>query len=291
MPHIDLPQGRIDYLEQGTGRPVVFVRGYLMGGELWQDLAAELAPQGFRCLAPTWPLGAHRTALRPGTDNTPRGVARTIASFLEALDLQDVVLVGNDSGGALSQVVATRHPERLGALVLTNCDAFDNFPPSFFKALVQAAKLPGGLRASLAPMKTAAARRSPLGYGLLSDTDLDHLTREWVKPPFADDAVMDDLKRLTVALDAEVTQTAARELPGFDKPVLLAWATEDKLFPLEHAQRLRDLLPDARLETLPGKCFSMVDRPAQLAALIAGFAGTDSAPRGIEPPVGNRAAS
>ena len=115
---------------------------------------------------PTWPLGAHREPMRPGTDMTPRGVAATIAAFLDALELEDVVLVGNDTGGALCQVVAVDHPERLGALVLTNCDMYENFPPSPFTALLKAARLPGGLKATLQPMRTAAARRSPLGFGM-----------------------------------------------------------------------------------------------------------------------------
>jgi pimeloyl-ACP methyl ester carboxylesterase len=211
--------------------------------------------------------------MRPGADVTPRGIAAIIAAFLEALDLRDVVLVGNDTGGALSQVVAVDHPERLGALVLTNCDAFKNFPPSFFKGLVQAARLPGALKAALAPMRTAAARRSPLGYGLLSHHDVDHLAREWVKPVMTNPGVLGDLRRLTAALDNEVTLDAAERLSGFDRPVLLAWATDDKLFPLEDAHRLAAILPDARVETIEGsRTFSMIDQPERLAKLIGDFA-------------------
>ena len=90
------------------------------------------------------------------------------------------MLVGNDTGGAIAQLVAVDHPERLGALVLTNCDAFENFPPSFFKALVAAAEAARRAEGGAAPMRTAAARRSPLGYGLLSHGDVDHLARGWV---------------------------------------------------------------------------------------------------------------
>jgi pimeloyl-ACP methyl ester carboxylesterase len=188
------------------------------------------------------------------------------------------VLVGNDTGGAICQVVAVDHPERLGRLVLTNCDAFENFPPSFFKALIAAAKLPGGLKAALAPMRTAAARRSPIGYGLLSHGDVDHLARHWVEPAFAREEVMDDLRRLTVALDNEVTLDAAARLPRFERPVLLAWALDDKLFPVEHAHRLAALLPDARVETIErSRTFSMIDQPEQLAKLIGVFAGQRSA--------------
>src|SRR3712207_686568 len=128
MPHVDLPQGRIEYTERGSGRPVVFVHGALMAGDVWEDVAGRLAPHGLRCIMPTWPLGAHRIPLADGADATPHGIAELIAGFLAALGLDDVVLVGNDTGGALAQFVVTRHPERVGALVLTNCDAFWNFP-------------------------------------------------------------------------------------------------------------------------------------------------------------------
>jgi pimeloyl-ACP methyl ester carboxylesterase len=274
MGTIGLPAGTIHYDEVGSGRPVVCVHGYLMGGDLWSELGSRLASRGLRCIMPTWPLGAHPAAMKPGTDLTPRGVAAIIADFLEALDLRDVVLIGNDTGGALSQVVAVDHPDRLGALVLTNCDAFDNFPPSFFKALVQAAKVPGALRTALAPMRTAAARRSPLGYGMLSHHDIDHLAREWVKP-LRDPAVLDDLRRVTVGLDKRVTLDAARRLESFDRPTLFAWATDDRLFPLEHAQRLAAAMPDARVETIAGsRAFSMIDQPDALASLVADFALT-----------------
>lgn len=275
MPSVSLDTGTIHYSEFGPrdGRPVVFVHGYLMGGELFEDLGRRLAGQGFKCLAPTWPLGAHTEPMAPGADVTPRGVAAMIAGFLEALELVDVVLVGNDSGGALCQVVAVDHPERLGALVLTNCDTFENFPPSFFKALVHAAHLPGGLRAALAPMRTAAVRRSPLGFGLLSHHDIDHLARGWVRPVFEQPAVFEDLRRFTVAMRPEVTLDAAARIGTFGRPVLFAWATDDKLFAIRDAERLAGLLPDARVERIENsRTFSMIDQPARLAELIVEFA-------------------
>jgi pimeloyl-ACP methyl ester carboxylesterase len=280
MPAIQLQQGTIHYEQAGPpdGRPVVFVHGYLMGGDLWAVLAEKLAGRGLRAIMPTWPLGAHTEPMNPGTDVTPRGVAAIIAGFLEALELEDVVLVGNDTGGALCQVVAVDYPERLGALVLTNCDMYENFPPSFFKALLAAAKLPGGLKAALQPMRTAAARRSPLGYGMLSHGDVDHLARGWVKPVFEQPGVLEDLRRFTLALDNEVTLDAASRLPAFGKPVLLAWAPDDKLFPLALAQRLAAAVPDTRLETIErSRAFSMIDRPDRLAGLIEEVATQRSA--------------
>ena len=128
MPIVDLPQGPVHYTEQGDGRPVVCVHGYLMGEELFAPLAERLARSGLRCITPTWPLGAHRTPMAADADLSPAALARLIADFRAALDLHDVVLLGNDTGGALCEVLAAQRPDRMGALVLTNCDAFDNFP-------------------------------------------------------------------------------------------------------------------------------------------------------------------
>ena len=275
MNEIELSAGTIQYDEVGAGRPVVFVHGYLMGGDLWADLAARLAGRGLRCLMPTWPLGAHRRPMTAGGDLSPRRVAALIAEFLEALDLRDVVLVGNDSGGAISQVVAVEHPERLGALVLTNCDAFDNFPPKFFKLLGPIAKVPGGLRVALAGMRWRAVRRSPLAWGLLTHGDVDHLASRWVRPMREDRAVFADLRRLTAAIDTEMTQDTARRLPAFDRPALFAWGTDDRLFPVAHAHRLAAAMPDARVAEIPGaRCLVMIDQPEQLASLVANFALT-----------------
>jgi pimeloyl-ACP methyl ester carboxylesterase len=243
-----------------------------MGGSLWAQLSSRLAPTGLRVIMPTWPLGSHLEPMRRDADLTPLGLAAIIAGFLDALDLHDVVLVGNDTGGALCQVVAVEHPERLGALVLTNCDVLENFPPSFFKALVAAARVPGALKAALAPMRTGVGRRSPLGYGLLSHGDVDHLAREWVKPVFGSAQVLEDLRKVTVAIDKRVTLDAAARLGGFERPVLLAWAVDDRLFPLESARRLAAAIPGARLETIErSRTFSMLDQPDRLAGLLTSF--------------------
>ncbi len=275
MSAVELDAGRIHYTEAGPpdGRPVVFVHGFLMDGRLWEAVMPALVAGGLRCLVPTWPLGAHSEPMRPGADLTPRGVATIIADFLAALDLRDVVLVGNDSGGALSQVVAVEHPERLGALVLTNCDMFDNFPPKFFKALVPIARIPGGSDTFVRPMRFAAVRRSPLAFGLLSHRDIDDLAREWVKPALADPAIREEIRRFIVGLDAAVTRDAARRIAGFDRPVLFAWGVDDVLFPITHAHRMAAIVPDGRVEAITGsRTLPMLDKPERLAELVAAFA-------------------
>jgi pimeloyl-ACP methyl ester carboxylesterase len=133
MPIIDLPQGRVQYRLAGpansTAPPVVFVHGLLVNCELWTGVADELARRGVRSYALDLPLGSHSVALRPDAELSPRGVARLIIAFLEALDLTDVTLVGNDTGSALCQFVIDIDDTRIGRLVLTDGDAFDHFPP------------------------------------------------------------------------------------------------------------------------------------------------------------------
>ena len=132
MPTIELPQGAVRYRvagEQASGPPVVFVHGFLVNATLWVKTADALAAAGVRSYAPDWPLGAHPLALGAGADQSPRGVARQVLSFIEALELDDVTLVGNDTGGAICQFLLDTDASRIGRLVLTNCDAFDSFPP------------------------------------------------------------------------------------------------------------------------------------------------------------------
>ena len=155
---IDLAAGRIRYREAGAGKAIVFVHGYLVDGRLWDGVVDRLSNR-YRCLAPDWPIGAQQIAMNPSADLTPPGVAATIAGFLDALDLEDVTIVGNDSGGAMSQVLVTRHPQRIGRLVLTNCDTHENFPPGIFKAMPPLAKLPGGMTALSAPFRIGAIAR------------------------------------------------------------------------------------------------------------------------------------
>src|SRR5687768_11003031 len=134
LQRIELASGPIEYRDVGSGPPVVFVHGLFTDGGLLRDVVPLLTASR-RCIVPTWPLGSHRLPMRTAVDLSPPAVAALVAELLVALDLRDVTLVGNDSGGAVSQLVAARHGERLGRLVLTNCDALEVFPPPGFAHL------------------------------------------------------------------------------------------------------------------------------------------------------------
>jgi pimeloyl-ACP methyl ester carboxylesterase len=273
VPTVELSAGPIHYDTAGpeAGRPVVCVHGYLMGGSLWRPLSGMLAERGLRCLLPTWPLGAHGEPMRREVDLTMEGVAAIVADFLAALELDDVMLLGVDTGGAIAQLVAVEHPERLGALVLNSCDAFEHFPPRILEPLIIAARLGGpAFVAALSPLRTRFGRTR--AYGALAHRDLDDLVREWVSAPLSDRRVRHDLRRFTASLTTETTLRAAERLPEFDRPALIAWSADDEFFPLADARRLAATLPNSRLELIEGaRSFSMLDAPQRLAELIDDF--------------------
>lgn len=286
MPEIRLSQGTIAYTDDGPrDAPVLlFVHGFLVDSSLWQPVLQHLRGE-LRCVAPDLPLGSHRTAMEPGADLTPPGLAGLIAELMERLDLRDVTLVGNDSGGALSQLVAIHHPQRLGALVLTDCDAFDNFPPKMFKSLIALAKVPGALTATMQPLRLEAPRRLPNAYGWLTKRKVPRaVTDRWVTPFLRDAGVRRDARKVLVGLKPSLMLDAAPRLAAFDKPALIAWATEDRFFPVEHAHRLAAILPQARVEEIPDSyTFVSWDQPARLATLLREFAAPGASRAGTRP--------
>ena len=278
---VRLAQGTIRYRERGEGEPIVFVHGAFVNGDLWRDVVGALG-DGYRCITPDLPLGAHRDALAADADVSPAGVARLIADFLAALDLHDVTIVGNDTGGALSQGVVTRHPERIGRLVLTNCDAFDNFPPRGVKV---AARLLGRAPGALALMVLLG--RSTTGMRLLVKTAAKRTPPPDVLRGYAaglrSAGVRRDTAKLLRGARPEFTREAAERLPGFDRPALVAWGTDDWFFPVAHARRLAELLPQGRLELIPdARTFPSEDQPERLAELIAAFVA-DTEARAAQP--------
>jgi pimeloyl-ACP methyl ester carboxylesterase len=258
--------------EQASGPPIVFVHGLLANGLLWRKVAPLLEGDG-RVIAPDWPLGSHTTPMHPDADLSPRGVAHLIAEFLEALELTDAVVVGNDTGGAICQVLVTERPERVGRLVLTNCDALEHFPPAAFKPIVAAARAPGGLKALLAPMRVRKMRQTPMAYGLLTHDPLpDKVTDAFVLPALDNASIRRDAAKLLRGMRPEVTLAAAERFPAFTKPVLVAWGADDKFFALDDGRRLAALFPNGRFEEIRGsRTFVSEDRPERLAELIREF--------------------
>jgi pimeloyl-ACP methyl ester carboxylesterase len=273
---IELSAGTIEYLDTGGDTPaVVLLGGLLMDASLWTDVGAELAGE-HRCIAPTLPMGAHRHAMDPGADLSPRGLARIVSELLERLELDDVTLVGNDTGGALVQLLAADREPRVGRIVLVSCDAFDNFPPGLTgKAIVLAGKLPpAAFGAFMQQMRLRALRRLPLAFGWLTRRG-DATTARWLEPVLSRPDIRRDAVRVLRGMGADRTLLldVAERLPGFDRPALVVWASEDRVMPPEHGRRLAELLPQGRLvEIEDSYTLIALDQPARLAEAIRAFA-------------------
>jgi pimeloyl-ACP methyl ester carboxylesterase len=270
---IQLSAGPIRYREAGEGKPIVFVHGYLVDGRLWDGVVDRLSDR-FRCLAPDWPIGAQQVPMNPDADLSPPGIARLIAEFLERLELEDVTIVGNDSGGAMSQVLVTSHPDRIGRLALTNCDTHENFPPGIFKAMPPLANLPGGMTVLSAPFRIrAVARRA---FAPFSKTRIsDELVASWMRPATQDKAIMRDLKKVTAGMNKRHTLAAAEKLRGSQLPIRLLWAPGDKFFPISYAERLAGEAGNAEIVQIPdARTFVPLDQPERVAKGIAEFAAS-----------------
>jgi pimeloyl-ACP methyl ester carboxylesterase len=267
---IELPAGTIRYREAGEGKPVVFVHGYLVDGRLWDGVVDRLSDR-CRCIAPDWPIGAQQIAMNPDADLSPPGIAAIVDSFLAALDLNEVTIVGNDSGGAMSQVLVTRHPQRIGRLVLTNCDTHENFPPGVFKAMPPIAKLPGGMDLLAAPFRIGALAR--VAFRPFAKTKIpEDMVASWMAPGLHDPGVKRDAKKVTVGMNKRFTLEAAERLSESDLPILLAWAPGDRFFPMKYAERLANETPNARIVEIPDAgTFVPLDQPQRLADEIARF--------------------
>jgi pimeloyl-ACP methyl ester carboxylesterase len=282
MPEIKLSQGTIDYGDDGSGPAVVFVHGLLVNGGIWDGVVSRMRATA-RCIVPELPLGAHRRALDPGADASPLGVAGLIAELLERLELSDVTLVGNDTGGALCQLVIAHHPERIGRLALTNCDAFENFPPRPFRLAFKAlSRVPGAMAGYELLGRSATVRRDALRLAPLTVAPIpDATVRGWIEP-LRDRGVRRDVVSVMRGISPAVTLAAAERFAQFERPVLIAWGTRDKFFKLADGERLAASFPAARLERIDdARTFVQLDAPERLAELLAEFvpraAGANSA--------------
>jgi pimeloyl-ACP methyl ester carboxylesterase len=272
MNELTLPQGTIRYRELGTGEPILLVHGLLTNGELWREVAPRLAAD-FRVIAPDWPLGSQELAMKPGTDLSPLGLARIIAEFISTLGLENVTLVGNDTGGAICQLVAVHHPQRLARLVLTPCDAYENFLPPAFRPLQMLARVPGAVFLISQSMRPRAARRLPIAYGWVTNRADDALTSSWLQPALSSGDIRREIAAVLTGISSTYTLEAAQRFGEFTKPVLIAWAPEDRFFKLRFGERLARDFPNARLELIEDSyTFVPIDQPARTAELIAAFA-------------------
>ncbi len=269
---VDIPAGAISYRDCGNGSPIVFVHGVAVNGDLWRQVVPRLA-RGHRCITPDLPWGSHSIPLHPDADLSLPGMARITAAFLDALALDDVTVVANDTGGAVAQALVGSHPDRIARLVLTSCDAFEKFPPTPQKYLQVMAhsRLLTWIVAYTAQFKPI--QRLPTAYGFVTSRAMPpDIMRSYTEPVRLNSQVRRDFRRMLRAVDTKYTFEAAARLTTFDKPALVLWAENDKIFPREHGRRLAQLLPQGRFDVISNsRTFIPEEQPDLLVTAIEDF--------------------
>ena len=278
MPEIELSAGVIDYEDTGGDGPVlVFLHGLLMDGTVWRKVVASLRDD-YRCVLPTLPLGGHRRPMRPDADLSLRGMALLAGEFLDRLELERVTLVMNDWGGA-QILLSEGRTDRIGRVVLAACEAFDNYPPGLAgKVLGVVFNVPGGIYAAVQLFRLRAVRRAPGGWGWMSKRPVPREVMDaWFRSAQTDAGVRRDLDRYARSVPDRATLLRwADDMRSFKGPVLVVWATEDRLMPREHGPRLAALFPNARLVEIDDS-YTLIpeDQPERLTRAIREFLSED----------------
>jgi len=265
--NIVTPSGRINYVEAGAGPVALFVHGVLLNSHLWRHQLAELSDLR-RCIAVD--LLAHGdTEIAPDQDVSVSANATMLREFLDALRIDQVDLVGNDSGGGIAQIFAARHPGRLRTLTLTNCDVHDNWPPPAVLPLIEAARtgaLFEGTRFMLADPDFARSEAG-LGVGYAVPSALtDEAVRVYLEPLVATPERIESARRYWLSFDCAQTVAVEAALRALRVPTLVVWALDDVFFDVRWAHWLRDTIPGVtRVVEVPGaKLFFPEDRPDTL---------------------------
>jgi pimeloyl-ACP methyl ester carboxylesterase len=275
---IDLKEGPIEYRDTGgTGSVIVLLHGVLMDASLFDEVVDDLRTD-HRCVVPTLPLGSHHLPMRPDADLSLHGFGRMVAEFLQRMDLHDVTLVLNDHAAGLA--TAGAHPERVGRLVVSSCEAFDNYPPGLpGRNLRLAAHLPGGLLAALHAMRLRPLRGLPIALGWMSKRPIPHdLADAWFRPARSDPAVRRDLARYARNCRRRDMVDVTARLATFDRPALVVWASEDRVMPLEHGRRLATLLGANLAEVADSYTLIPIDQPTVFARHVRHFITGTSTP-------------
>ena len=269
---VELSAGTLRYRDRGSGVPVVFLAGLVLHSGFWRCVVPALT-QPVRAIVPDLPLGAHGVPMRADADLSPPALADLVVELLDALDLEQAVVVGNDTGGALAKLLATRHPERVSALVLTPCECFANFLPPIYRYLQVIAHVPGATWPLSQSMRFTSIRRLPIAYGWLTKRPLEKLVYDsYLAPGQNSRGVRRDSAKVLRAIRRRYTIEADAALADFDRPTLIAWASEDRVFPYRDAEALAEILPNAELVSIADSyTYIPEDQPLILAGHIDRF--------------------
>ena len=260
---IETASGCISYVEAGSGPVALFVHGVLLNKHLWRHQLAGLSDIR-RCIAVD--LLAHGdTEIKPNQDVSVTANAIMLREVLDALQIDQVDIVGNDSGGGIAQIFSALHPERVRSLTLTNCDTHDNWPPEAFKPFLDMAAA-GGLSDTLnALLSDKSIYRSPGALGPayerpenISDADIDI----YLLPLVRSEQRTHDLRRFLAAFDHSHTVAIESRLRHLQAPTLIVWGTDDVYFPVSWAHWLAEAIPGAKppVELLGARIFFPEER-------------------------------
>jgi pimeloyl-ACP methyl ester carboxylesterase len=267
-----LSSGSLRYRDHGSGVPVVFLAGLVLASGFWRRVVPAIT-QPIRAIVPDLPLGAHTIPMRRDADLSPTAIADLIPELLDALEINEAIVVGNDTGGAIAKLLATRHPERISALVLTPCECFENFLPPIYRYLQVLAHVPGALWPLVQSMRLTPVRRLPIAFGWLTKQPLDRLAYDsFLTPGLTSRGVRHDTAKVLRAISTRYTIQADAALERFERPTLIAWASEDRVFPYSHAEALAEILPEAELVAVADSyTYIPEDQPLVLAGHIDRF--------------------
>lgn len=263
---VETPSGRISYTEAGSGPVALFVHGVLLNSHLWRHQLAQLSDLR-RCIAVD--LLAHGdTQIGPEQDVSVTANATMLREFLDALQIDQVDLVGNDSGGGIVQIFAALNPSRVRSMTLTNCDAHDNWPPAAFKPFLETAAA-GGLRGALdAMLADKNIYRSPQALGPAyehPENVTDETISTYLHPLTSTEQRTRDFQRFLAAFDCKHTVAVEAQLRKLKAPTLIVWGTDDVYFDVQWARWLAETIPGTRrrIELQGARIFFPEERPAE----------------------------
>jgi pimeloyl-ACP methyl ester carboxylesterase len=269
---VDTPYGTVAYGEIGTGPPAVFVHGVLMNGALWRNVMEALASER-RCIAVDL-MGHGATRVADGQDLSFAAQAKMLTAFVDTLRLDQVDLIGNDSGGGIAQIFAADNPQRVRSLTLTNCDTHDNVFPEAVVPLLNLMKA-GGLAGAFRPLiGNVEAARKAFATAFENAETIDAETFDaYLRPTVELEESSRTMQRWAQALKAEDLSSVTPKLKELNAPALVVWGTADVFFDVKWAYWLKETLggPTEVVELPGAKLFFPEERPQALAAHIRSF--------------------
>ncbi|MDP7628368.1 MAG: alpha/beta hydrolase [SAR202 cluster bacterium] len=259
-----LPQGGIQYYDVGVGPPILFVHGFMTNSNLWRKMIPALASQ-FRCITPDWPLGSHTKPMPTEADLSPTGLVNLIIDFLDEIGISTVTLVGIDLGGAICQMVAAEHADRISRLVLLPSGTFSPLVFHYLKAASGGAII-------------RSERRLPAAFGWATKRPIAPvISNTYVDPLTSVEGVQRDTLKVISGLASVDSEDLADKTKNYKAPVLIAWPPEDRLYPFQRALDLSRALPNANLISIEDSyTYIPEDQPEQLTSIMLEFMNEES---------------